>query len=395
MRKLLILAANPKDSAQLRLSEEIRDISEGLKRSHHRDDFRIVPQLAVRPRDLRRAIVEEAPQMVHFCGHGEGEAGLYFEDEAGSPKLVTGEVLSGLFELIANKTKVECVVLNGCYSSVQAEAIAQHVSYVVGMQQAVGDKAAIEFSVGFYDAIWNGESVKFAFESGKVAAQFSRPSSGGDPLLLISEKLPVLSRVDAESQRKIILLSASSSIAEDSRRKRESLEIENAIIRASLTVLRRNQSQPVFRQPINESKLKGGDILDVLSLIKPFVIDISGDEDSLSNLLIGAEFKSNNCQEINGRVGEFFKVTPSSIHCVVLNGCYVEKQAREIVQYVEFLIGIPQKISQDIAIIFLNEFYYQIGVGTSIKIAYNAACALILRKNKDNLGVPVLLLTRQ
>ncbi|MGC1309646.1 MAG: CHAT domain-containing protein [Phormidesmis sp.] len=173
MRKLLILTANPIGSDQLRLAAEIRDISEGLKRSHHRDNFKIIPHLAVRPRDLRRAVVEEAPQMVHFSGHGEGKAGLYFEDEAGNPKLVTGKVLSGLFDLIAEKTQVECVVLNRCYSSAQAEAIAQHVPYVVGMQQAVGDKAAIEFSVGFYDAIWNGESVEFAFKSGKVAAQFS------------------------------------------------------------------------------------------------------------------------------------------------------------------------------------------------------------------------------
>jgi hypothetical protein len=35
-------------------------------------------------------------------------------------------------------------------SQVQAEAIAQYIPYVIGMNQAIGDKAAIEFAVGFY-----------------------------------------------------------------------------------------------------------------------------------------------------------------------------------------------------------------------------------------------------
>ncbi|MCV3215458.1 hypothetical protein OGM63_18390 [Plectonema radiosum NIES-515] len=32
-------------------------------------------------------------------------------------------------------------------------AIAQHIDYVIGMNQAIGDRAALEFSVGFYDAL--------------------------------------------------------------------------------------------------------------------------------------------------------------------------------------------------------------------------------------------------
>jgi hypothetical protein len=33
---------------------------------------------------------------------------------------------------------------------VQAEAIVKHIPYVIGMSKAIGDKAAIEFAVGFY-----------------------------------------------------------------------------------------------------------------------------------------------------------------------------------------------------------------------------------------------------
>lgn len=196
-RKLLILAANPKRSTYLRLNEEVRDISEGLRRSRDRNHFEVVQRWAVRPRDFQRAMLTERPQMVHFSGHGgreerlpfaseedDGLDGLYFEDEIGHPKKVSGEAIAHLFELFIQKVQIECVVLNGCYSHIQAEAIAQHVPYVVGMQQAIDDKAAIEFAVGFYDAIGNGESVDFAFESGKVAMGLSSTGYTEVPILL-------------------------------------------------------------------------------------------------------------------------------------------------------------------------------------------------------------------
>ncbi len=40
-------------------------------------------KVAVRPRDLQRAMLEVEPQIVHFSGHGAGDEGLVFEDEIG------------------------------------------------------------------------------------------------------------------------------------------------------------------------------------------------------------------------------------------------------------------------------------------------------------------------
>ena len=199
MRKILILAANPRDTTRLRLGEEVRDISEGLKRASRRDEFQIVQQWAVRPRDLQRAMLDETPQIVHFSGHGDGEAGLYFEDESGQGTLVTGSALAGLFRLISQKTSIDCVVLNGCYSQAQAEAIVEHVPYVVGMNDSVGDRAAIEFAVGFYDALGSGSSVEFAFESGKVAMELHSTGDVDVPVLLKGSPLTITeSKVLAE-----------------------------------------------------------------------------------------------------------------------------------------------------------------------------------------------------
>jgi len=168
---ILILSANPKGTTPLRLDEEVREIDAGLKRSRNRDQFILEQKWAVRPRDIQRAMLDVNPQIIHFSGHGTGDEGLVFEDETGSTKLVDGEALAGLFDLFADQ--VECIVLNGCYSEVQAEAISQHVNYVIGMKKAIGDRAAIEFAVGFYDALGAGKPVEFAYKFGCAAIQLA------------------------------------------------------------------------------------------------------------------------------------------------------------------------------------------------------------------------------
>jgi hypothetical protein len=171
VQTILILAANPQGTKPLRLDEEVREIDAGLQRAKQRDQFVLEQKWAVRPRDIQRAMLDTNPQIVHFSGHGTGDEGLVFEDEIGSAKLVDGEALAGLFELFAEQ--VECVVLNGCYSEVQALAIAQYVNYVIGMKKAIGDKAAIEFAVGFYDALGSGKPVEFAYKFGCAAIRLA------------------------------------------------------------------------------------------------------------------------------------------------------------------------------------------------------------------------------
>ncbi len=83
VKKILILAANPKGTSPVRLDEEVREIDAGLRRARNTDQFVIESRWAVRPRDLQRAMLEVEPQIVHFSGHGAGDEGLVFEDEIG------------------------------------------------------------------------------------------------------------------------------------------------------------------------------------------------------------------------------------------------------------------------------------------------------------------------
>lgn len=167
VKRILILAANPKATTQLRLDEEVREIDEALRIAKNRDCFDLEQKWAVRPRDMQRALLEFEPTIVHFSGHGTGENGLVMEDAAGQTKLVSTEALASLFELYAGA--VDCVLLNACYSEVQATAIAEHVPYVIGMNKAIGDKAALEFAIGFYDALGSGCSIERAFKLARVS----------------------------------------------------------------------------------------------------------------------------------------------------------------------------------------------------------------------------------
>lgn len=163
-KKILILAANPIQTPHLRLDEEVREIEEGLRRSKLRDHFDLVPKMAVRSQDVTRALLDEKPQIVHFSGHGAKEDGLVLENWEGKAQLVGTHALANLFKLFSDR--VECILLNACYSQVQATAIAQHIDFTIGMNKAIGDKAAIAFAVGFYDALGAGEDYEFAYQLG-------------------------------------------------------------------------------------------------------------------------------------------------------------------------------------------------------------------------------------
>lgn len=213
---ILLLAANPKGTTPLRLDEEVREIDSGLQRAKHREQFVLEQKWAVRPRDIQRAMLDLNPSIVHFAGHGTEDEGLVFEDESGIAKLVDGESLAGLFELFAER--VECVVLNGCYSRVQASAIAIYVNYVIGMNKAIGDRAAIEFAVAFYDALGAGRPVEFAYKLGCAAIQLAgipehltpvlkKKLGVGDPIVKISspsEQLASTKEAEAVEELKTV-----------------------------------------------------------------------------------------------------------------------------------------------------------------------------------------------
>jgi len=180
---ILFLAADPTDASRLRLGEEFREIQEKLKLAQQREHFKLeLPQLSARPADIAQALLDTQPQIVHFSGHGASTGSLYFENQTGQIQPVQPHALAALFEQFSSQ--VNCVLLNACYSETQAKAIAEHIEYVIGMNQAIGDKAAIAFAIGFYQALGAGRAIEDAYKLGCVQIRLQSISEHLTPVLI-------------------------------------------------------------------------------------------------------------------------------------------------------------------------------------------------------------------
>jgi DNA polymerase III delta prime subunit/ribosomal protein L40E len=166
-KKILILASNPRND--LKLNREIKDLKNVIKRSKNQSQFETEFELEVHSEELHALLLQQEPRIVHFCGHGTGEQGLVLQNQAGREQVVSTEALSNLFELFDKQ--VEGVILNACYSEVQANAIVQHINYVIGMSDEISDDAAIAFATGFYRALGWGKSIEEAYKFGRNAIQ--------------------------------------------------------------------------------------------------------------------------------------------------------------------------------------------------------------------------------
>ncbi|MBP8257671.1 MAG: CHAT domain-containing protein, partial [Opitutaceae bacterium] len=182
-KKILFLAANPTHSKELALADECREIEAKIRASEHRDSFELLTQLAVRPNDLLQHLNQHSPHIVHFSGHGSASEELILLDAHGQAKPVSKAALIQLFKTL--KDNIRVVVLNACFSRPQAEAITKVIDCAVGMNQAIGDVAAITFAAAFYQAIGFGRSIKVAFESGKAALLLDGIPEENTPVLLV------------------------------------------------------------------------------------------------------------------------------------------------------------------------------------------------------------------
>jgi hypothetical protein len=163
---ILFLSAEPNETVRLRLGEEFRNIQESLQLAKLRERFSLTQRMGIRPADISRALLDVEPQIVHFSGHGSSTGAICLEDRTGGIHPVTPDAMTALFEQFVNC--LNCVVLNACYSEIQANAIARYINYVVGVSQAIPDDAAIAFTIGFYQAVGAGRTIEEAYKLGCV-----------------------------------------------------------------------------------------------------------------------------------------------------------------------------------------------------------------------------------
>lgn len=190
--RILFLSSDPAEGlrVRLRLDRELREISEQKGLSKLRDRFELRSEGAVRPKDVTRVLHDFLPNIVHFSGHGDKKGAIFVDGEDGAPHAIQPKPLAQLFELFADH--VQCVVLNACYSEKQAAAISKKVRYAIGMRRAIPDKAAINFSIGFYQALGAGRSIAQSFASGRALMGLESPEHSDIPALWTDGQLKTI-----------------------------------------------------------------------------------------------------------------------------------------------------------------------------------------------------------
>ncbi len=201
--RILMLTANPFETAELQLREEHSHIQQRINNArNHR--FKLDFHLGVTPSEFQDKIDDFKPHYLHFSGHGEekrtlatgnttravGRAGtrpatpittsgiiLMDENRRGS-QFVSTEVLGLMFKFIARDPSIplHTVIFNACFSENQATAIAEHVEYVIGTSSSIGDEAAVNFASGFYNGLARTNDIMQAIQKGTIAAMIKQES---------------------------------------------------------------------------------------------------------------------------------------------------------------------------------------------------------------------------
>lgn len=181
---ILFLAANPSGTDRRALDREAHAIQVEIERSSGRNCFKFETRWAVDPLDLLREVRKLKPTVVHFSGQTSRDPSpaLFFQDHAGHPHAVAPAAFAET--LGATGESVKLVVLSACYTSMQADALLEHVDCVVGMNGSIGDDAARCFAIGFYGGLAESESLAAAYRQGCAAIRLLGLSDG-DPQLRV------------------------------------------------------------------------------------------------------------------------------------------------------------------------------------------------------------------
>jgi hypothetical protein len=177
--RILVAAANPRNTARLNLAEEHRLIGEAMEGA----SARVVVIKHANLESLHEALRKDSFHILHFMGHGTfddatGSGALLLESPEGSEERVSGEVL-------ANHLKnylPQLVVVNACesaqtttdrrhdfFSGVASALVLGGLPAVVAMRSSITDRAALAFSKALYRDLARGAPVDAAVAEGRLA----------------------------------------------------------------------------------------------------------------------------------------------------------------------------------------------------------------------------------
>ena len=177
---ILFLAANPQDTQKLALDQEVRSITEAIRKSEGRDGIEFFSRWAVQSLDILQAINETDPEIIHFSGHGSEKGEIVLDDGSGNIAMVS---------VASASKKVRMIFFNACFSQKEAQAVVDKVEAAIGMNTEIGDEAAIVFAAQFYSSIGFGKNLQQAFDQAKAALLLKGIAEEHTPVLYVRKGL--------------------------------------------------------------------------------------------------------------------------------------------------------------------------------------------------------------
>ena len=182
---VLFLAANPNDTQQLNLDEEVRAIQNRIRLSDYRDSIRFESRWAARSSDVLQAINETNPTIIHFSGHGTSDGKLVLLNPDGSSNDVTKEAITMAISTASDTVRL--VVFNACFSESQAKNIVHSIESAIGMNDSIRDDTAITFASQLYSSIGFGHSLEKSFNQAIAAIMLDGIPQDTIPQLFVAD----------------------------------------------------------------------------------------------------------------------------------------------------------------------------------------------------------------
>jgi hypothetical protein len=119
-----------------------------------------------------------------------------------------------------------------------------------------------------------------------------------------------------------------------------------------------------------------GDLQELLLQHQPQIVHFCGHGGGQLGLVLEDNLGNEQLLQTDA-LRDLFRLFSSEVQCVLLNACYSDEQADEIVQHIDYVIGMDQEIRDDAAIAFSKGFYRALGYGCEIEKAYGLGCNAI------------------
>lgn len=179
--RILGMIASPTDLADLNVEREKQRVEKATNSLQANGLVELTWLQGQTWQDLQRAMRRGPWHIFHFIGHGRfnsntDEGLIALVDEGGKARNLSATHLG---RLLTDHSSLRLVVLNSCegargsehdiFSSTAAILVRGGISAVLAMQYEITDRAAIEFSHSFYEALADGMSVDTAVSEARKA----------------------------------------------------------------------------------------------------------------------------------------------------------------------------------------------------------------------------------